>query len=87
MVRLEYRHPDSLQAEAAAVKLGALIDSWIASEDRPATEVIGPAPCFFARLAGMYRWQIIVRGPDPHSLLRGRSLPGWRLEVNPPSLL
>jgi primosomal protein N' (replication factor Y) len=87
LVRLEYRHPDSQQAEAAAVKIGALIERWISSEDRPATEIIGPAPCFFARLAGMYRWQIIVRGPDPLSLLRGRSLPGWRLEVNPPSLL
>jgi primosomal protein N' (replication factor Y) len=87
LVRLEYRHPDPQQCEAAAVKLGSLINSWILSDDRPATEIIGPAPCFFARLAGIYRWQIIVRGPNPLSLLRGRTFPGWRLEVNPPSLL
>ena len=87
LVRLEYRHSDPHQAEAAAVQMGALINSWILSEDRHATDIIGPAPCFFARLAGMYRWQIIVRGPEPLSLLRGRSFPGWRLEVNPPSLL
>ena len=87
LVRLEYRHSDPQQAEGAAVKMGVLINEWIASEDRQATNVIGPAPCFFARLAGIYRWQIIVRGPDPLSLLRGRSFPGWRLEVNPPSLL
>ena len=87
LVRLEYRHIDAQQAEAAAASLGAQISAWIVSEGRQATDLIGPAPCFFARLAGMYRWQIIVRGPDPLSLLRGRSFPGWRIEVNPPSLL
>ena len=87
LVRLEYRHSDPQQAEETATRLGTQINDWIVSEDRQATDIIGPAPCFFARLAGMYRWQIIVRGPDPLSLLRGRSFPGWRLEVNPPSLL
>jgi primosomal protein N' (replication factor Y) len=87
LVRLEYRHKDPYQAEAAAARLGALVKEWIDSEGRQATDIIGPAPCFFARLAGMYRWQIIMRGPDPLSLLRGRSFPEWRIEVNPPSLL
>jgi primosomal protein N' (replication factor Y) len=87
LVRLEYRHIDAQQAEAAAASLGAQLSAWIVSEDRLATDLIGPAPCFFARLAGMYRWQIIVRGADVLSFLRGRSFPGWRIEVNPPSLL
>jgi primosomal protein N' (replication factor Y) len=87
LVRLEYRHIDAQQAEAAAASLGAQISAWIVSEGRQATDLIGPAPCFFARLAGMYRWQIIVRGADAQSFLRGRSFPGWRIEVNPPSLL
>jgi primosomal protein N' (replication factor Y) len=50
-------------------------------------QVIGPAPCFFDRLNGMYRWQIVLRGADPTNLLRGRSLSDWRIEVDPPSLL
>jgi hypothetical protein len=43
----------------------------------------------------MFRWQIILRGPDPASLLRGKKLEGtalslskgWRVEVDPVSLL
>jgi primosomal protein N' (replication factor Y) len=49
--------------------------------------MIGPAPCFFARIAGQYRWQIVLNGPDPAALLRGRDLGEWRVEINPPSLL
>jgi len=36
---------------------------------------------------GIYRWQIIVRGPDPVSLLRDIKLSNWRVEVDPISLL
>jgi primosomal protein N' (replication factor Y) len=49
--------------------------------------MIGPAPCFFTRIGGFYRWQIVLRGPDPASLLRGRSLGVWRVEAEPVSLL
>jgi hypothetical protein len=44
-------------------------------------------PAFFSKLADFHRWQIIVRGPDPVSLLRGRIPAGWRVEVEPISLL
>jgi primosomal protein N' (replication factor Y) (superfamily II helicase) len=67
--------------------LARQIQTWLSAEDRGETEIIGPAPCFFARLSGYYRWQIVLRGPDPASLLRGRPLADWRIEVNPPSLL
>jgi primosomal protein N' (replication factor Y) len=87
LVRLEYRHSDPAQPEAAAQKLAARLRQWIKEEQRQATDLVGPVPCFYARLGGLYRWQIIVRGPDPVSLLRGRPLEGWRVEVNPPSLL
>jgi primosomal protein N' (replication factor Y) len=87
LVRLEYRHRDSAHAEASAQTMTRQIQAWISAEDRRETGIIGPAPCFFARLGGLYRWQIILRGPDPASLLRGRSLADWRIEVNPPSLL
>jgi primosomal protein N' (replication factor Y) len=87
LVRLEYRHREAERAEASAIALAKQIHSWIAEEDRRETELVGPAPCFFTRLGGLYRWQIVLRGPDPASLLRGRSLGDWRIEVNPPSLL
>ncbi len=87
LVRLEYRHRDAERVEAAAQMLASQIEGWIEEENRKETEIVGPVPCFFSRLAGQYRWQIVLRGPDPASILRGRSLGDWYVEVNPPSLL
>jgi primosomal protein N' (replication factor Y) (superfamily II helicase) len=87
LVRLVYRHADSGKAEEMAHLLASEIRDWIVQEKRRATQLIGPVPCFYARLGGLYRWQIIVRGPDPVSLLRGRNLGDWSIEVDPPSLL
>jgi hypothetical protein len=38
-------------------------------------------------MKGEYRWQIVVRGPDPAGLLRGKELGKWRVEIDPVSLL
>jgi primosomal protein N' (replication factor Y) len=76
-----------MEAERAALALAETIRSWLAADDRRGTDLIGPAPCFFARVSGQYRWQIVLRGPNPASLLRGRPLGDWRVEVNPPDLL
>jgi primosomal protein N' (replication factor Y) len=51
----------------------------------PAT--IGPVPCFFSKLDGNYRWQIVLRGADPGAYLEGMRLSEWRVEVDPVSLL
>ena len=87
LVRLEYRHAQAKTAETAAGALAGQIRAWLLSEDRHGTDLIGPVPCFFARQNGLYRWQIILRGPDPVSLLNGRALADWRVEVDPLSLL
>jgi hypothetical protein len=38
-------------------------------------------------VGGYYRWQIVLRGSDPKELLRDMKLDGWRIEVEPVSLL
>jgi primosomal protein N' (replication factor Y) len=87
LVRLEYRHHQEDKAEEEAQRLAGQLRAWIKAEDRRATEIVGPAPCFYTRLEGQYRWQIILRGPDPASLLLNRKLGDWRVEVNPQALL
>jgi len=87
LVRLEYRHSKAELAEKNARELASKIQEWLRVEAMSATHMIGPVPPFFARLKGEYRWQIILRGPDPSSMLRGRQLRDWRVEVNPPNLL
>jgi len=95
LVRMEYRHVQAIKAESEAQGLAAELARWIESEDRRETTLIGPAPCFFSRVNGLYRWQIILRGPNPASLLREKNFEGaalgaskgWRVEVDPVTLL
>ncbi len=88
LVRLLYRSLRAEQAEDEAEMLAERLRALISRQNRTATQIIGPAPCFFERLNGWYRWQIVVRGPDPASLIRPLRLPeGWQVEVCPPSLL
>jgi len=87
LVRLEFRGQDSAEVEESAQNIVQQVQAWIAESDNPSTEIIGPLPCFFARVSGIYRWQIILRGPDPVAVLKGRSLKNCRIEVNPTSLL
>ncbi|MCD4671201.1 MAG: primosomal protein N' [Anaerolineaceae bacterium] len=87
LARLEFRHRQSGEAEAAARRMAGQLQGWIAKEERRATSLIGPVPCFFSRVKGEYRWQIVVRGPDPAGMLRGKDLRDWRVEIDPVSLL
>ena len=87
LVRLEFRHSNPELAEKNGRELASKIKEWLREEGRSATHMIGPVPPFFPRLKGEYRWQIILRGSDPRSMLRGRQLREWRVEVNPPNLL
>jgi primosomal protein N' (replication factor Y) len=67
--------------------LAELLSHKIMKEKLSETDLVGPVPCFFAKQNGLFRWQIILRGPDPVSLLRGRLPDSWRVEVDPVSLL
>jgi len=89
LVRLEFRHQNAATARAEAQKLAGRLGGLLVSG--PSTSLIGPVPSFFAKIGGYYRWQIILRGPTPVSVLREealvRQLVDWRVEVDPISLL
>jgi primosomal protein N' (replication factor Y) len=87
LLRLEFRHPDALQAEEQARSLATKLSKKLAERPGPQSPLIGPAPCFYSRLEGRYRWQVVLRGVNPGELLAGLRLEGWRVEIDPGSLL
>ncbi len=87
LARLEYHHADPVKAEEESQKTASRLKVKMAAEGRHQTELIGPVPSFFSKMDGVYRWQIVVRGPDPVSLLRDIKLNDWRIEIDPISLL
>jgi primosomal protein N' len=58
-----------------------------ATERGTAVSVVGPAPAYIARRADRWRWNIVLRGADPVSLLDGGVDPSWSADVDPESLL
>jgi primosomal protein N' (replication factor Y) len=87
LVALRFSHRDPRRCQAEASRIGRWLESEIRLQDL-AVELIGPAPCFFSRIQGRYRWQIVIRAPDPVVLLRDVALPwGWSVDVDPITLL
>jgi primosomal protein N' (replication factor Y) len=88
LVRLEVRATDSERAREVAQKLHARLKHRIREEKRVETHLIGPAPCFYPRIDDMYRWHVIVRGPDPAALVGDlRTSERLIIDVDPVSLL
>jgi primosomal protein N' (replication factor Y) len=86
LLRLVYRDTDARAAEAQAGQLGRLLQSRLRQRGQ-SSDLIGPAPCFFERVRGEARWQIVVRTGDPGGLLPEVLPAGWTVDVDPVSLL
>lgn len=90
LARLIYwdKRQDKAQAtaEKMAVQLRRRVETMgLAGE---AVAVLGPAPAYFTRRRGFYRWQILLRAPNPAEILREIDIPfGWRVDVDPMSIL
>jgi primosomal protein N' (replication factor Y) len=75
MLKLEFQHSNqALLQKQVSLQKEQLI-AWIEEADLRQTELIGPAPCYYEKRAGQFRWQILIRGINP----------GRLLELHPPS--
>jgi primosomal protein N' (replication factor Y) len=88
LARLIIADPVDRRAEQQAHRLARDLRLHAREQALSATEIVGPLPPFFNRLDGRYRWQIIVRSPDPNRLLSGFHVPKpWIVDIDPASLL
>jgi primosomal protein N' (replication factor Y) len=88
LVRLLFTHASASRCEQESERLQRLLTGQIRRLGLTDVSVIGPAPCFLARVRGKHRWQILLRGPDPTQVLEGLRLAlGWQVDVDPVSLL
>ena len=81
-----YTKPETArqQAEFAAKRLRQILRE----RDLSGSSIIGPAPCFYTRIDRRYRWHLLLRAPDPRAALRELSpQPGWRIDIDPASVL
>ena len=88
LARVLIRHPDARRAERDARRAAEMLRARVHEANLGATTVIGPSPCFFTRLADHFRWQVLVRSPDPTRALRGLPFPpDWIVDIDPVDLL
>jgi primosomal protein N' (replication factor Y) len=88
LARLVFVGSGSEQAQREAERLAHFLKLHFARLGEPGVSIVGPAPCFYPRLGGDYRWHIILRADQPEALLRPLTFPlGWRVDVDPVDLL
>ncbi len=86
-VKFTYSHENRRRSQNEALLLREKLDQWIERLGLTQTDIVGPAPALMERIRGKYRWQMIARGPDLHSLLRVIDTPGWEVDIDPVSTM
>jgi primosomal protein N' (replication factor Y) len=86
LVRMVFSHASPRFAREEAMRVARALAQRRA-EAGSDSEVIGPSPAYVPRVRGRWRWQLLLRGRDPASLVRDFLLPsGWAIDVDPASL-
>jgi primosomal protein N' (replication factor Y) len=86
LARLVYRHHDVSRARQETERLAGQLRHRLEAENAP-SDLIGPAPCFFERLRGLFRWQIVLRAANPTRWIPEALPEGWIVDIDPVSLL
>lgn len=88
LARLVYNHTNAAHCQKEAERMCQLLRQERDRQGLPNTDLIGPSPAFTQRVRGRFRWQILVRSPDPLPLLSQVAFPqGWAVDIDPVSLL
>ncbi len=87
LVRLVFANSNEPAARKAAEALAETLRARIVEQERVGTSLNGPVPCFFEKIAGRYRWQIVLRGPAPAALIELPVPEGWQVDVDPVTML
>jgi primosomal protein N' (replication factor Y) len=88
MARVVFQHTQESKVRAEAERAAAMIHHRIALLNLSGTEMIGPAPCFFAKIDNVFRWHLLLRSPDPTLALEGIDIPtSWQVDIDPVGVL
>ncbi|NWF71106.1 MAG: primosomal protein N', partial [Chloroflexi bacterium] len=88
LARIVFRFPKAHKAQSEAERCAVWLRERLRKLKMTGTDMIGPAPCFFQRVNNHYRWQIILRGPNPADALHTLDTPpGWHIDIDPVDVL
>ncbi len=86
LIRLFFGHTDEAASRQEAHRMAATLKRLAREWGINRVDVIGPAPAYPARLRGVWRWHLLLRGNNPRLLLDKVTLPpNWVVDVDPVS--
>ena len=84
IIKLVYSHFNSQRAQKEAERMKRELMQIRSKWDYWYIDVSGPVPSFYNKLRGKYRWQIILRGPNPRDIINRIKIPeNWVIDVDP----
>ncbi|MDD4924028.1 MAG: primosomal protein N' [Dehalococcoidales bacterium] len=84
LIKMTFIHANDAACRNEAERMKKQLSLEIESAGLFGIDVLGPSPDFIQRLRGRFRWQIILRGINPHALLSTIGIPqGWIIDVDP----
>ena len=86
LVKLTVALAERADAETAAHAMADRLRARATERDADVT-VVGPAPAYVARRGDRWRWNVVLRGADPASILDGGLETPWSVDVDPESLM
>jgi len=85
---LTYAHTNEVQCQREAERMKGLLIEESDARGIGGIGMIGPAPAFFHRRRGRFRWQLILRGSELSDFLSPIPFPqGWIIDIDPVSLI
>jgi primosomal protein N' (replication factor Y) (superfamily II helicase) len=87
LARMVFSHHVEQQARQACEAAANRARIRLEAEELHDSDLIGPVPCFFEKIAGRYRWQIILRSQHPETLIDSPIPEHCQVDVDPVSLL
>jgi primosomal protein N' (replication factor Y) len=88
LIRLLYAGTGEQRAQVEAERFGRVLHRQVELLGLPAIDVLGPAPSFWRKVRGRFRWQILLRGRRLQELIHSVEMPPhWVADVDPVSVL
>ena len=87
LASMVYTHTNAERCREEAERMVRLLREERDSQGLANTALIGPVPAYAQRVRGRYRWQVIIRSPDPVSIITHTPIPqGWTVDIDPVGL-
>ncbi len=88
LARILFQHTHPIKAQEEAKRAHQIISAQIERQRLTNAEIMGPAPCFYRRIDRHYRWHLLIRSPNPLTVIKDVDIPhGWQVDLDPIDVL